>query len=573
MKKILIVDDDFQNLYMLEVLLKTNGYEVLMAKSGVEALNIARKLPIDLIVSDILMPEMDGFSLCREWKADEQLRKIPFVFYTATYTDEKDEVFALSLGADRFVIKPIAPDEMLAIVNEMLSSPESEIRAGSTKLVQEQVHYYKEYSEVLVRKLEGKMQQLQQANKRLTSLYQASCELVTLKTHGDIIKNVLQTIVDTAGYPEANYFFYDHRDQKLKLLDAVGFSTETMTTYREDLIFNLGESKGIVGLVAEKKECLNIPDVEQEENWITLDTSVNSALFAPVYFNENLFGVISLFSQHKNAFNEEDEKNILALVNSMAITFENRMQQEEVHRINLQLENRISERTSQLEHSNRELEAFAQSVTYDLRVPLRAIEGYSRLLEDTCKEKMMPEETGMLSIIHANARKMGQLINDLLTLSRSKSDVLSTISIDMQSMAMDVFKSVALAEEQKKINIEIKDLSPCTGDPKLIQQVWSSLLSKAVFYVLQNEQSQITITSESDANMLLYRICINCLDAKNIITLMNIQNQENPFGNTELGLAIVTRILDRYQGKVWVEGTAEDGVSFCFSLLQNNHIL
>ena len=101
MKKILIVDDLPQNLYMLEVLLKSNGYEVEQASNGIEALEIARKNPPEMVISDILMPGMDGFSLCRAWKSDDQLKNIPFIYYTATYTDPKDEKFAMSLGAEQ----------------------------------------------------------------------------------------------------------------------------------------------------------------------------------------------------------------------------------------------------------------------------------------------------------------------------------------------------------------------------------------------------------------------------------------------------------------------------------------
>ena len=120
MNKLLIVDDNTQNLYMLETLLKTNGFEVVQALNGSEALKLARTAPPDLIISDILMPEMDGFSLCRAWRSDEQLKKIPFIFYTATYTDSKDEHFALNLGADRFLVKPMEPLTFLENVRQVL---------------------------------------------------------------------------------------------------------------------------------------------------------------------------------------------------------------------------------------------------------------------------------------------------------------------------------------------------------------------------------------------------------------------------------------------------------------------
>src|SRR5687768_6381062 len=109
MTKILIVDDNEEDRYMLRVLLEGHGYEVAEAANGAEALEIATRDPPDMIVADILMPVLDGFSLCRQWRRDAQLKKIPFVFYSGTYTDPRDQAFALSLGADRYIIKPIEP--------------------------------------------------------------------------------------------------------------------------------------------------------------------------------------------------------------------------------------------------------------------------------------------------------------------------------------------------------------------------------------------------------------------------------------------------------------------------------
>ncbi len=103
--KILIVDDMEDGLYMLETILKGNGYEVLTALNGLEALSKLKKESVDIIISDIMMPRMDGFQFCRECKKDDDLKKIPFIFYTATYTGQKDEEFALSLGAVKFIKK------------------------------------------------------------------------------------------------------------------------------------------------------------------------------------------------------------------------------------------------------------------------------------------------------------------------------------------------------------------------------------------------------------------------------------------------------------------------------------
>jgi len=103
--KIILADDNNDNLYLLEQLLAGHDMEVTTARNGAEALQKAVAAPPDLIITDILMPVMDGFSLCREWMSDEKLRHIPLIFYTATYTEPQDEAFALSLGAKRFIIK------------------------------------------------------------------------------------------------------------------------------------------------------------------------------------------------------------------------------------------------------------------------------------------------------------------------------------------------------------------------------------------------------------------------------------------------------------------------------------
>ena len=167
MNKILIVDDQEQNLYLLKTLLGGNGYQVLEAANGAQALALARTSPPDVIISDILMPVMDGFSLCLEWKKDSGLKNIPFVFYTATYTDPKDEEFALSLGAARFIVKPIEVDEFISILGHLLAEVASGTLSVSESASQEEAAYYQMYNEALIRKLEDKMLELENANRTL----------------------------------------------------------------------------------------------------------------------------------------------------------------------------------------------------------------------------------------------------------------------------------------------------------------------------------------------------------------------------------------------------------------------
>ena len=175
---ILIVDDNEQNLYQLQVLLQGNGYEVIAARNGVEALQQAHTHPPDLVVTDILMPQMDGFSLCRKWKQDEGLRPIPLFFYTATYTEERDREFALGLGAERFIVKPEEPDVFLRAIREAIehvevaSAPARAAVTGTTSLPvtapeEEETSFLRQHNDTLTRKLEAKLAQLEQSHRAL----------------------------------------------------------------------------------------------------------------------------------------------------------------------------------------------------------------------------------------------------------------------------------------------------------------------------------------------------------------------------------------------------------------------
>lgn len=165
--KILIVDDSAVNLYVLETLFMGSGHEVASAVDGTEALSHLWGNPCDLIISDILMPRMDGFQLCRECKRDPVLRGIPFIFYTSTYTESKDREFALSLGAEGFVIKPMEPKEFLRVIGETVAAKKQGGVAVAEKPAGEDKVYLKEYNERLVRKLEKKMLDLQDLNQAL----------------------------------------------------------------------------------------------------------------------------------------------------------------------------------------------------------------------------------------------------------------------------------------------------------------------------------------------------------------------------------------------------------------------
>lgn len=191
MKRILIVDDIEENLYLLRVLLEGHGYEVELAKNGSEAFSKALEKAPDMIISDILMPVMDGFTLCRKWKSDEGLKRVPFIFYTATYTDSRDEQLALDMGADAFIVKPAEPDEFLRQIEKILNSNKEWILSGPQEPKAGDETILKKYNETLIRKLEQKMLELERVNRELEAEISEKNKVeISLREREELFKNM-----------------------------------------------------------------------------------------------------------------------------------------------------------------------------------------------------------------------------------------------------------------------------------------------------------------------------------------------------------------------------------------------
>ncbi|MFT4995207.1 MAG: PAS domain S-box-containing protein, partial [Paraglaciecola sp.] len=232
--RVLIVEDTEDSRVLLEDMLRTQDYEVDVALNGLNALNMARQTTPDLIISDILMPEMDGYEFCRQIKRDPQLQLIPFIFYTATYTDPRDEELAIILGASRFVLKPENPVKLLKIIDEVYSTRTK----GSPPVFERRVldrEFEPMHASVLSRKLNAKILELerQEEELKLASLvFHASSEgmVVTDASYHVITVNpAFSTITgysfdEVKGKPSSIFnshqhdpFFYQQMWQKLKI--------------------------------------------------------------------------------------------------------------------------------------------------------------------------------------------------------------------------------------------------------------------------------------------------------------------------------------------------------------------
>jgi PAS domain S-box-containing protein len=583
--EILIAEDSPTQRELLKHYLSARGYSVTLAGDGKQALAAAIKNKPAMLITDVVMPEMDGYTLCREIKSSEALKYIPVVLLTSL-SRPQDILRGLECGADSFIRKPYDDKYLVSRVEYILANRElrntDRLQIGVQLQFGGQAHFItaekQQILDLLISTYEGAVQ----INEELETKQRE------LARERDLLHTLMDNVPDFISFKDTAGRFTTINRALARALgisrpeDALGdtdfdyfteaFAQQTLADERD--VLRTGQP--LVGKVEEVRLRNKLPV------WISTTKMVVRDLDETVI---GTFGVSRDITESKHAEQELQlakenlESRVAERTSELAHANEHlqielaerKRAEEQVRKLNEDLERRVAERTVQLVATNKELDAFSYSVSHDLRTPLRHISGFTRTLVAKHSSQLGPEAQELLKLIQDGSQKMDLMIDDLLNLARlDRREAVSEMT-QLNSLVEDVLTDLKSEIDGRKIEWHIGSLPAVNCDPGLLQQAFANLLSNAVKYTRRREHAvievdQITIDGEAVIYVRDNGAGFDSKYAGKLFGAFQRLHTAAEFEGTGVGLATVQRIIRKHGGRIWAEAECEKGATFYFTL-------
>ncbi len=594
---ILVVEDSSTQAEQLKWILEDAGYRVSVALTGEQAIAAMEQQKPTIVVSDIVMPGMDGYELCRHIKENDNLKDLPVILLTVL-SDLKDVVRGLESGADNLLVKPCEAPLLLSCIRRIVETRDIGRRGGVAEILvvedsptqAEQLRYmlaghgYKVtvaadgkealdairkhrpavvLSDIVMPEMDGLA--LCEAIKADPQLQSIPVILVTQLFEPEDVRRGIEIGADdyiTKPYNEKHVV-----SQLERLLARVAHPGGALNSRGLEVILE-GEA---IFVRPEPSQILQFL-LSTYENAASQYRALQKAESELRLHRDQLEELVAERTGELKAANEILQQEMI----------QRKQVEKEIRKLNEELEQRVLERTAELATANKELEAFSYSVSHDLRAPLRSMSGFSQVLLEDHADKFDATGKDYLQRVQAAGQHMGELIDDLLELSRVTRREMKRETVDLSQLARAITAGLQKTGPERQVEFTIQEGVVAEGDAHLLRIVLQNLLGNAWKFTGKNSGARIEFVAAANADcgmrnadlgeddvVYLVRddgVGFDMAYADKLFGAFQRLHSTQEFPGTGIGLATVQRIVHRHGGRVWAEGKVGEGAAFYFTL-------
>jgi CheY-like chemotaxis protein/signal transduction histidine kinase len=559
--KLVIVDDIAVNRKLLRVTLEAEGHTTLEAADGIEALEILAREKVDAVLSDILMPRMDGYRLCHEIRTNDRLRDLPIIIYTSTYTSLSDQKLALNLGADKYLTKPAPVETILAALHEAIATEHTAPRLEAWQ----EVEVLKEYSGQLVTKLEEKNIELEQRLRLAALSVDVGSALMQGNTLPEILERCSEAFVPHLDAACACIWTHNEREKVLELQASAGMHTPIDGPHGRVPVGQFN-----IGLIAEERKphltnsLIDDPRFPEQE-WIRREGLVACA-GCPLIIGNRVIGVMAMFARH--SLSQATLDRMASTADAVARGIERKWAEDELCARTREL----AEANEQLTILDRSKDEFLTLISHEFRTPLSGLLGVGELILDG-----MSSTKELQGTFERSRRRILSILDDALLLTQIdvKGEQLRSAPVSLSVALSRAIESATQFTESRHVTITLPsaNLGLVAGDEDLLVRALHALLETAVKFSEEGEtvrlahevvSDSVKVTIESYGRTIPSPALPKFFD---IFSVGEIGETITPGGDLGLGPALAHRILSLFGASVSVANRDDpSGIRLTISL-------